>query len=272
MSPINVVFTGATGRVGRVLVPAILEHPEFRLVGAVGRRRAGEDVALVLGLERPAGVRLTADVNEALAGSGAQVLIDYSAPEPAVRFCRAAVEAGVAVVMATTAMDPDAVQEIGQIAARNGVGAFLAPNLTLSGQLLFRCVELLRRYIGDVEIVDARTRAKLDAPSGTAFELAERLRRVGGPPPTPDATRLGIEAARGAEVDGVRVHSLRLATPADYQEVIFSRRAETIAVRSEVVSAEAFVEPTLKAARLVLGARGLVRELPGLFEPPGPPD
>src|SRR5581483_937894 len=174
VSPINVVFTGATGRVGRVLVPAILEHPEFRLVGAVGRRRAGEDVALVLGLERPAGVRLTADVNEALAGSGAQVLIDYCAPEPAVRFCRAAVEAGVAVVMATTAMDPGAVEEIGQIAARNGVGAFLAPNLTLSGQLLFRCVELLRRYIGDVEIVDARTRAKLDAPSGTAFELAER--------------------------------------------------------------------------------------------------
>jgi 4-hydroxy-tetrahydrodipicolinate reductase len=264
--PINVVFTGATGHVGRTVVPAIIRHPDYRLVGAVGRRRAGQDVGLALGMDEPAGVRLVTDVHEALGGSGAQVLIDYSAPEPAVAYCRAAVEAGVAVVMATTAMDPAAVEEIGRIAARNGVGAFLAPNLTLSGQLMFRCAELIRRYVGDVEIVEAHTLRKLDAPSGTSLETAERLNRVPGPPPSEDLTRLGMAESRGAQVGGVRIHSLRVANAVDTQEVIFSRPGEIVAVRCEILSPEVYVEPTLTAARLVLGARGLVHELPGLFD------
>src|SRR4051794_31041871 len=144
--PIRVAFSGATGYVGRTLVPAILERPDFQLVGAVGRKRAGQDVGLALGLEEPAGVQITDDIQQALAARP-QVLIDYSAPEPAVRWCRAAVEAGVAVVMATTAMDPAGIEEIGQIAERNGVGAFLAGNLTLTGHLMMRCVELIGRYI-----------------------------------------------------------------------------------------------------------------------------
>jgi 4-hydroxy-tetrahydrodipicolinate reductase len=264
--PIDVVFTGATGHVGRAVVPAILRHPDFRLVGAVGRRRAGQDVGLALGMDEPAGVRLTTDVREALAGRP-RVLIDYSAPEPAVGYCRTAVEAGVAVVMATTAMDPAAVEEIGRVAERTGVGAFLAPNLTLSGQLMFRCAELIRRYVGDVEIVETHTLRKQDAPSGTSLETAERLNRVGGPPPSSDETRFGMGEARGAQVGGVRIHSIRMANAVDSQEVFFSRPGEIVSVRCEILSPEVFVEPTLRAARLVLGARGLVRELPGLFDP-----
>jgi 4-hydroxy-tetrahydrodipicolinate reductase len=263
--PIRVAFSGATGYVGRTLVPAIIERPDFTLVGAVGRKRAGEDVGTALGLE-PAGVRITADIQEALAARP-QVLIDYSAPEPAARWCKAAVEAGVAVVMATTAMDPAAIEEIGQIAERNGVGAFLAGNLTMTGHLMMRCVELIGRYIGDVEIVEGHPSTKLDSPSGTSRETAERINRAGTPPTTADQTRFGVPESRGAQLGRVRVHSMRLPGMVDHQEVIFSRPGELITIRTESFAPVVFIGPTLKAAKLVLQQRGLVRELPGIYEP-----
>jgi 4-hydroxy-tetrahydrodipicolinate reductase len=73
--------------------------------------------------------------------------------------------------------------------------------------------------------------------------------------------------ARGAQAGGVRIHSIRMANAVDSQEVFFSRPGEIVSVRCEILSPEAFIEPTLRAARLVLDARGLVRELPGLFDP-----
>ncbi len=265
MAPIKIVFTGATGSVGQSVIPAIIRRPEYELVGAVGRRRAGDDVGLIMGMD-PIGVRLTTDVHEALAGSGAQVLIDYSSPSVATGYCRAAVEQGVAVIMATTAMDRGEVEEIGRIAERNGVGAFVAPNLTLVGQLTFRIVEMVKRYIGDVEIVEGHRNAKLDSPSGTSLETAARINHTPGPPQTPDQTRLGMPESRGAQVGGVRIHSMRMPSLFDHQEVIFSRPGELLSIRLEVFNSEAFVDPTLKAARLILSHRGLVRELPSLFD------
>lgn len=266
MAPINVVFSGATGSVGRSVVPGILRHPDFKLVGAVGRRRAGDDIGTIMGLE-PAGVRLTTDIQEALDGTDAHVLIDYSSPSVATGYCRAAVERGVAVIMATTALDPREVEEIGQIAERNGVGAFLAPNLTVVGQIMFRLVEVVKRYMGDVEIVEGHPPTKLDSPSGTSRETAERINDTPGPAQTTDLTRLGMPESRGAQVGHVRIHSLRMTGLIDHQEVIFSQASSLLSIRTEVFSSDAFIEPTLKAARLVLKERGLIRELPGLFDP-----
>lgn len=263
--PIRVVFTGATGRVGRSMVPAILRSADFALVGAVGRQRAGEDVGVVLGM-RETGVRLASEVEEAVRGTGGQVLIDFSAPEVAVKHCRAGIEAGMAVVMGTTGMSAEDVSELGRLAASRGVGAFKAPNLTLAGHLMFRCAELVRRYMGDVEIIEAHMPEKLDSPSGTSIETAERLERVGGPPPGIDHTRFGLPESRGARVGSVRIHSLRLPSIYDHQEVLFSRPGELLTIRYEQYTTEPLVGPTLRAARLVLGARGLVHDFPGLFE------
>ena len=263
--PIRVVFTGATGRVGRSMVPAILRSTDFALVGAVGRQRAGEDVGVVLGM-RETGVRLASEVEEAVRGTGGQVLIDFSAPEVAVKHCRAGIEAGMAVVMGTTGMTPEDVAQLGRLADSRGVGAFKAPNLTLAGHLMLRCAELVRRYMGDVEIIEAHMPEKLDSPSGTSIETAERLDRVGGPPPGTDHTRFGLPESRGARVGSVRIHSLRLPSIYDHQEVLFSRPGELLTIRYEQYTTEPLVGPTLRAARLVLGARGLVYDFPGLFE------
>ena len=262
--PVRVAFSGATGYVGRAVVPAILADPGFRLVGAVGRRRAGTDIGTALGVE-PAGVLISPSVSDALAGQP-QVLIDYSAPGIAEECALAAVEAGVSVVMATTGMDPEAVQQIGETAERRGVGAYVAANLTLTAHLMMQCVGLVGRYIGDAEIVEGHPPTKVDSPSGTSMETAGMIDRAGGPPRTEDRTSTGLPESRGAQVGRVRVHSLRLPGMVDHQEVIFSRPGELITIRTESFSADAFVGPTLRAARLVLQEHGLVRELPGVYE------
>lgn len=266
--PIRVAFSGATGYVGRAVVPAILKDPNFKLVGAIGRRGAGTDIGTALGAES-AGVLITTSVSEALARRP-EVLIDYSAPGIAEECALAAVEAGVAVVMATTGVDPQRVREIGEAAERRGVGAYVAANLTVTGHLMMRCAEMVGAYIGDVEIVEGHPSAKVDAPSGTSMETAERINRSGDPPTTEDRTRVGLPESRGAHVGRVRIHSVRMPGMVDHQEVIFSRPGELLAIRTESFSSEAFVGPTLRAAKLVLQRRGLVWDVPGVYDVEGP--
>ncbi len=261
---VRVAFCGATGYVGRALVPAILDHPDFELVGALGRRGAGTDVGALLG-RAAAGVTVTDDIAAGLSGDP-DVLIDYSAPAIAEAAARAAVERGISVVLATTGVDEDTIEQLGATAAANGAAVFPAPNLTVTGHLMMQCAALVGKRIGDVEIVEGHPSSKLDSPSGTSLETADVINGAGHPGTTPDATRLGAPESRGTQVGRVRIHSMRLPGMVDHQEVIFSRPGELITIRTESFTADAFVEPTLNAARLLLAERGLVRTLPGIFD------
>ena len=267
MSRIRIVFSGATGAVGRKIVPAVLASQEFELAGAIAGHSVGSDIGIALGLGESVGISIASDFAQALEGRKADVLLDFSTSEAAVANGRAALEAGVAVVLATTAVDKAAVEEMGRIAEERGVGLFLAPNLTIVGQVMFKCAELVRPYFGDVEIVEYHNSAKRDAPSGTALEAANRINVSRSPKGTPDATARGIPEARGGVVGKVHVHSVRLPSFYSRHELLFAGLGEMLTITADQFTTEPLIGPTLKAARLVLGERGVVRDLPGLFDP-----
>lgn len=267
MARIRVVFSGATGAVGRTMLPAILARDEFELVGAIGRRSVGVDVGLAVGLGKPAGIPIAGDLKSALDGRTADVLIDFSTSEAAAANCRTAVEMGIAVLLGTTAVDRRAIEEIGQLAEARGVGVFLAPNLTIVGQLMFRCAEMLRPYFGDVEIVEMHNSAKRDAPSGTALETAHRINATRAPAPTKDQTSRGIPEARGGLAGDIHVHSIRLPSFYSRHEVFFAQPGQMLTIVCDQFTTEPLIGPTLKAARLLMTERGVVRDLPGLFDP-----
>jgi 4-hydroxy-tetrahydrodipicolinate reductase len=267
MAPIRVVFSGATGAVGRTIVPAIVTGDEFELVGAIGKHSAGRDVGVALGLGEPIGVVIATDFDEALDGRAADVLLDFSTSEAAAANGRAALAKGVAVLLATTAVDKGAIEEMGRIAEEKGVGLFLAPNLTIVGQVMFKAAELIRPYFGDVEIVEYHHSSKRDAPSGTALEMARKISASRAPAGTPDATARGIPEARGATSGAVRVHSVRLPSFYSRHEVLFARPGEMLTIVADQFTTEPLIGPTLKAARLLLKEKGVVRDLPGLFDP-----
>jgi 4-hydroxy-tetrahydrodipicolinate reductase len=132
---------------------------------------------------------------------------------------------------------------------------------------MFRCAELFRPYFGDVEIVEMHNSAKRDAPSGTALETAHRLNAVKAPAPCKDSTSRGIPEARGGTVGEVHVHSVRLPSFYSRHEVLFGRPGEMLTIVCDQFTTEPLIGPTLKAARLVVAQKGVVRDLPGLFDP-----
>lgn len=266
MGEIRVCLAGATGQIGRRLVPAILEATDLKLVSAVARRAAGSDLGPALG--GPAlGITLQADVAGALTATPADVLIDYTHPTAVLAHVRAALACGVAVVVGTSGLKAGDFPEIATLAAAAGVGVATG-NFSVTAALLQHLARIAARHVPEWEIVEYNKAAKPDVPSGTAGELAEMLGAVRRPQPAvADIHPIGPhDEARGAVIAGTRVHSVRLSGFASACEVIFGMPGERLSLRQDCAeSAEPFVFGTLFAARQVVSRPGLHRGLDSLL-------
>ena len=259
-------MAGATGQIGRRLVPAIIEAADLKLVGAVARRAAGRDLGEALG-GAPLGIAVKAGVDEALAGSPVDVLIDYTHPTTVRANVMAALARGVAVVVGTSGLKAADYDEIAAAATKAGVGVATG-NFSLTAALLQHLAKIAARHVPQWEIVEYNKAAKPDVPSGTAGELAEMLGAVRRPQPAvADTHPIGPhDEARGADVAGTRVHSVRLEGFASACEVIFGLPGERLSLRHDCAeSAEPFVFGTLFAARRVARQPGLYRGLDSIL-------
>lgn len=270
----RVIVAGATGWVGQALIPAIIADPELTLVGAVARRAAGQDIGIVLG-GSPIQVRVSATLEEALATRHADVLIDYTTPATVMEHVRLALRHEMDVVIGTTGLSEEDLDEIEHLALAANLGVVVASNFSLTAVLMQQCAVLVRRYIPTCEIIEYHHADKPDAPSGTARETAELLAGVEGAPPTPAVLppQFGPVEARGALIHGIPVHSVRLPGLISHQEVLFSLPGELLTVRHDAYSATPYVAGTLLAAKHVAEVYGLVRGLGSLlFGQPDEPD
>lgn len=266
---IRVVMSGATGWVGKALVPAILAQPDMTLAGAVARGTAGRDVGEAVGGER-VGVGVSASLAEALA-QPSDVVVDYTKPDAVKAHVLAAIEGGRHVVVGTSGLGSSDYAEIERAALANGVGVLAAGNFSITATLLKRFALAAARYVPDVEIIDYAGARKPDAPSGTARELAEALAAVrGASSARPQAEVSGIRETRGAAVgegQGVQVHALRLPSYVLSCEALFGLPDERLTIRHDAGSSAApYVAGTLLAIRKVAGLRGLVRGLDQIID------
>jgi 4-hydroxy-tetrahydrodipicolinate reductase len=261
---IRVCLAGATGAVGRLLGPALVADHDFMLVSAVARSAKGRDLGEALGSD-PCGLVVQGTLEEALS-TPADVLIDYTAPAAAMRHVRAAIAAGLSVVLGTTGLTAKDFEEIAALAKDRGVGVATG-NFCLTAALLQHFALFAARHLEQWEVIDCNKADKPDSPSGTARELAERMAAVRRPTVThPIAETHGAREARGATVDGVQCHSIRLPGYASAVEVIFGHGLERLSLRHETISAgEPFVGGTLLAARRVVKTAGLIRGLDTLL-------
>ncbi|MDX9860183.1 MAG: 4-hydroxy-tetrahydrodipicolinate reductase [Rhodospirillales bacterium] len=271
MGEIRICLAGATGQIGRRLVPAIVENSDFKLVSAVARRAAGRDLGEALGGSR-LGIALQASVDDALAQTPADVLVDYTHPTAVRAHVLAALARGVAVVVGTSGLKAADYGEIDTAARAAGVGVATG-NFSVTAALLQYLAKIAARHVPQWEIVEYNKAAKPDVPSGTGCELAEMLGAVRPPQPAvADTDPIGPHTeARGAEIAGTRVHSVRLEGFASACEVIFGMPGERLSLRHDCAeSAEPFVFGTLFAAREVASRPGLHRGLDSLLFRPDP--
>jgi 4-hydroxy-tetrahydrodipicolinate reductase len=235
---VRVVVAGAGGRMGRAACEAVEAADDLRLVARVGR---DDDLAGALG--------------------GADVLVDLSVPDASPDNVATAVRAGVHCVVGTTGWDDDRLADLrGLLAEHSGVGVVVAPNFSVGALLVADFAARAARFFESVEVVELHHPDKVDAPSGTAVRTARGIaaaRAAAGLGPSPDATTQALDGARGADVDGVRVHAVRLRGLVAHQEVLLGGPGEQVTLRHDSLDRSSFMPGVLLGVRQVASHPGL---------------
>jgi 4-hydroxy-tetrahydrodipicolinate reductase len=261
---LTVCMAGATGWTGQALVRGVLDAPDLSLRSAVSRSAAGSDLGEALGQEA-LGVPVYATVREAL--DGVDVLIDYTSVTAVRDNTLAAIEAGVSVVIGTSGLTASDFDDIDAAARERSVGVVASGNFSLTAAICQAAALLAARHLPQWEVIDYASATKPDVPSGTARELVERLREV-RPPELghPVADLHGPREARGANVGGTQVHSVRLPSFVVSTEVVFGLPDERLIIRHDAGGTpEPYVAGTLVAVRKAPGLVGLTRGLDTLL-------
>lgn len=266
MNRIRVCVAGATGSVGRALIPVITEAPDLELVGAVSRRFAGLRLGEAIGLSE-VDVSVSSTVADALRAE-TDVLIDYTAPDVVKENVLTAIKAGAHVVIGTSGLSDEDYEEIDARARTARVGIVAAGNFSITAALLLRFSLIAASYIDEWEILEYAHPDKRDAPSGTARELAHRLSAVRAPRVDyPVSETHGLQESRGATLRNSQIHSIRLSSFATSVEIIFGVPGLRLTLRHDSESGAApYLSGTLLATRKVGSSVGLVRGFDRLLE------
>ena len=263
---LRVCLAGATGWAGSALAKAIASADDMELVGAVSRTHAGQQLSKIL--EEPRlNVAICSSAAEALAVE-CDVFVEYTKPDIAKANLLLAIGKGVNVVVGTSGLSDEDYDEIDRAAQAAGVGALAVGNFALTAVLLQKFAELAAKHIPHYELIDYADDAKIDAPSGTARELAHRLAKVNKPSLKIPLEKVhGPKESRGATVSGVQVHSVRLPGHVIGVEVVFGLPDQRLVMRFDAgASAGPYVDGAMLAIRKVAGFTGLKRGLDSVMD------
>jgi 4-hydroxy-tetrahydrodipicolinate reductase len=236
---LRVGVLGARGKVGRVICEAVEVAGDLDLVAALDKDDAVEEL-----VER-----------------GVEAVVDFTHPDVVMGNLEFCVSSGIHAVVGTTGFDQDRLARLrGWLDESPGTGVLVAPNFSLGAVLMMRFAVEAAPYFESVEIVELHHPDKADAPSGTArrtAELVARARREAGCAPVPDATAAALDGARGADVDGIRVHGVRVRGLVAHQEVLLGGAGETLTLRHDSLDRVSFVPGVLLGLRTIADRPGL---------------
>lgn len=236
---IKVAVLGAAGRMGSTVVEAVQGAPDLELVAALDAHHGVAE----------------------LSGSGAQVAVDFTVPSATEANVLALIDAGIHAVVGTTGWTEESLGRVrDRLAEHPGVGVLIAPNFALGAVLAMTFAAQAARYFESVEVVELHHPEKVDAPSGTARHTAEaiaRSRAAAGLGPSPDATTTELDGARGADVEGVRVHAVRLRGLVAHEEILLGNPGEMLTIRHDSFDRVSFMPGVLLGVREVGRRPGL---------------
>ncbi|MFC3961985.1 4-hydroxy-tetrahydrodipicolinate reductase [Nocardia jiangsuensis] len=236
---IRVGVLGAQGKVGQAICAAV---------------RAADDLELVATVDKDDALTAFTDANT-------EVVVDFTHPDVVMGNLKFLVQHGIHAVVGTTGFDDGRLAEVrGWLAESRETGVLIAPNFAIGAVLCMRFAEQAARFFESAEVVELHHPNKADAPSGTAYRTAGLIaeaRAKAGVGRSPDATSTELDGARGADVDGVRVHSVRLAGLVAHQEVLFGTQGETLTIRHDSIDRNSFAPGVLLGVRSIAARPGL---------------
>lgn len=245
---IRVGVLGARGKVGEEVCRAVEATDDLELVARID---VGDDL-------------------QALVDSEAEVVVDFTHPDAVMGHLELCITHGIHAVVGTTGFDDERLAQLeSQLGEAPRSGVLIAPNFSIGALLMMQFAAAAARHFESVEIVELHHPQKADAPSGTARRTAELIgaaRRDAGVAEAPDATSTALDGARGAVVEGVPVHSLRISGLVAHQEVILGGTGETLTIRHDSLSRSSFTPGVLAAVRAIGGRPGLTVGLERLVD------
>ena len=263
---IRVGVIGAYGRMGREVCLAIAEDPDCVLVAAVDSNGAGENVGSVIG--HPELVVPISDELDVLTDAEVDVAVDFTHPDAVMDNVRWCVRHAVHVVVGTTGITPADLDEIRGLIEEEGgeSNVFVAPNFAIGAVLMMWFAAAASKFLPDAEIIELHHAAKADAPSGTALKTAEEIAKARGGGGAGSASKEVVAGARGADVAGIQIHSVRLPGLVAHQEVILGGPGQALTIRHDSYDRASFMPGVLLAVKSIARHPGLTYGLEKLLE------
>ena len=228
---------GARGKVGTTMCAAVRDAEDLELSAEVD---AGDALSL-------------------FTGSKTEAVIDFTHPDVVMDNLKFLIENGIHAVVGTTGFTDERIHQVETWLDKSPkTGVLIAPNFAIGAVLSMYFAQKAAPYFESAEVIELHHPQKADAPSGTATRTAKLIAQARkGLPPSPDATSTGLQGARGADVDGIPVHSIRLTGLVAHQEVLFGTMGETLTIRHDSLDRTSFVPGVLLAVRRIVHRPGL---------------
>lgn len=266
MTQVKVIIAGPRGRMGKEAVQLVQSTENYELVAAIDYKHDGKELHDIEGFET-IHIPVYGEIEKCLAEIKADVLIDLTTPEMGMHHTKTAMLHGVRPVVGTTGFTQENLQELDRLCQEKEIGCIIAPNFAIGAVLMMKFAQLAGKYFNDVEIIELHHDQKLDAPSGTAVKTAQMIAEVREPKkqghPNEKET---IAGARGADFDGMHIHSVRLPGLIAHQQVMFGSEGQTLTIRHDSYNRASFMSGVKLAVDTVMNIDSFVYGLENIID------
>jgi 4-hydroxy-tetrahydrodipicolinate reductase len=240
---------------GQQVVSALCQEPDMQIVGAVDIKAAQDSLPLPDGSGT---VPFSQNLDDILTSCSPEVLVDFSTAQATMPAVRTATEHRVNLVIGTTGLGADNIKEIENLVKAHQIGAVVAPNFALGAVLMMHLAKIAGKFFDYAEIIELHHERKLDAPSGTSLSTARAMAQARGKPFLQPGAKGETQPSRGLSVEGISLHSVRLPGLLAHQEVILGGSGQTLRIRHDQLSREAFMPGVMLAIKEVVKHKGLI--------------
>lgn len=261
MDKINIVLAGPRGNMGKEAIKMITKQPHYRLVAVIDRKQENKET------EAHQGHKVYYDAEQCFQKEKPHIFIELTRPEAGFLHTKLALENNIKTVVGTSGFSEEQISQLSKIATQNKVGCIIAPNFALGAVLMMLFAKMAANYFPNIEIIEKHHDGKVDAPSGTAIKTAEMIQEVRdqhvqGHPEEYET----LQGVRGGDLEGIKVHSVRLPGLVAHQEVIFGGNSELLTIRHDSIHRASFMDGIKLAIDSVLTLEHLVYGLENVME------
>lgn len=262
---IKVAVNGALGNMGKTVVRAVHADPALQLVAAIDINGNNKDIGLLAGIEE-VNIPVTTDLAATLQQIKPDVVVDFTSPFTVMQNIETALSLQVRPVVGTTGITEADIEKIKNWSAQYQTPAVVAPNFAIGAVLMMQFAVQAAKFLPEAEIIELHHDRKIDAPSGTAIKTAEMMLKSRGQAVPRQVEELEkVAGARGGNLEGIHIHSVRLPGYVAHQEVIFGGLGQILTIRHDSMDRTSFIPGVLLGIKEVMKREDVIYGLENIL-------